>query len=150
LLEEEAFNSSSISSNNSNSSSSSISSSRSDDRRDGNSEGNNTFITTDIFIHPQLTTAQTAASSLLSSSTSSSSLTTHRKINFMQANNKNKHNTTHAYNLIMFMKEPRLLKSFVNSSAEILGFLEVIFKELERKNIVYIRALSKYIESNHG
>jgi hypothetical protein len=49
------------------------------------------------------------------------------------------------------MKEPRLLKSFVNSSAEILGFLELVFRELEKENLVYIRALSKYVvNDNHG
>ena len=58
--------------------------------------------------------------------------------------------TSTAYNLIVFMKEPRLLKGFVNASANILGFFEVILKDIESGNMNTIRTLSKYIEYTHG
>ena len=155
LLEEDAFITSNISSN---SSSGSSSNSGGDDSsggskkvgRNSNSSGKDDG---NILTNLQAAAAQTTSSSSSSSSSSPSSV--YPPKNLIQTpdniSTSTSANSSTVYNLIMFMKEPRLLKSFVNSSAEILGFLEVVFRELEKENMVYIRALNKYIENNnHG
>ena len=158
LLEEDAFITSKISSNSSNSSSGSSSNSSSGSSGGDDSSGGSKKVGRNSNSSSKddgniLTNLQAAAAQTTSSSSSSSSV--YPPKNLIQTpdniSTSTSANSSTVYNLIMFMKEPRLLKSFVNSSAEILGFLEVVFRELEKENMVYIRALNKYIENNnHG